>query len=166
MKRQGRARRFQNAQQAVTAPKFKGKTDDLEDHVFDVGVSNQSQLFADTIQEIAEYAGRSLKELQDIGLAIEKIKDVKFTVPTKQSTTPDLDAEAINIIYKTELGGYIKRTNQYCQNKSSMYVIVFGQCTESMRAKIEGDPKFKAIKNDSNVIALLKLICDIAFDIE
>ena len=47
-----------------------------------------------------------------------------------------------------------------------MYAIVFGQCTESMRAKIEGDPKFETIKDKSNVIALLKLIRDIAFDIE
>ena len=165
-RRHGGARRYNNTRRPVTALKFKGKMDDLEGHVFNVGVANQSQLFENTTKEIAEYAGRSLKESQDIRLTIEKVEDITFTIPKKRPTTTDLDSEAVKIIYKTELDGYIKRSNQYRQNKSSMYAIVFGPCTEWMRAKIEGDPEFETIKDNSDVIAVLKLILNITFNIE
>ena len=47
-----------------------------------------------------------------------------------------------------------------------MYVVVFGQCLELMRAKIEGDFWFDKIKQDLDVAALLKLIQNRDFDIE
>ena len=102
-KRRGGARRYQNTQRAVTASKFKGKTDELEGHIFDVGVSNQSQLFANTTKEIAEHAGQLLKEFQDIRLMIEKVEDITFPIPKKQTITWDLNEEAISIIYKTKM---------------------------------------------------------------
>ena len=71
-KRRNGARRYKIVQRAVTASEFKGKTNDLEGHIFDVGVANQSQLFATTIKEVAEYAGRTLKESQDICVAMKK----------------------------------------------------------------------------------------------
>ena len=43
-------------------------------------------------------------------------------------------------------------------NKASMYAVVYGQCTETMRAKLEGNIHFDTIKTKSDVIALLNLI--------
>ena len=103
-----------------------GKTEGLEKHIYDISVSNQTQLFSNITKEISEYAGRTLKESQDIRLAIEKIEDVTFDVPTKRTVTTALDTNTINIIYKTEIDAYIKRENVYWQNKSLMYAIVFG----------------------------------------
>ena len=159
-------RRFLNTQCNTISNKFKGKTDKLEEHFYNIGVANQSQLFANTTKEVAEYAGQNLKESQDIRLSIEQVDDVTFNIPTNCAETGGLNAKVVNIIYKTELDNYIKCTNQYRQNKSSMYAIVFGQCYKSMRAKIEGDAKFNSIKANSDVIQLLKLIRDITFNIE
>ena len=47
-----------------------------------------------------------------------------------------------------------------------MYAVVFGQCSEPMQAKIEGDKRFDTIKQDSDVVDLLRLIRNIAFDIK
>ena len=116
--------------------------------------------------KIAKYAGRTLKESQDIRLAIEKIEDVVFQMPTKRTVTTTLDTDTVNMIYKTKIDSYIKRHNVYRQNKSSMYAIVFGQCAKSMRAKVEGNATFETIKSNSDVIALLRLIRDFSHDIQ
>ena len=139
-RRGGAQRRGQSNRRATNATaKFKGKTEELEGHIYDAGVSNQAYLFASTTKEVSEYAGRKLKESQDIRLAIEKVEDVTFTIPSKRPTGGGLDTAAVEIIYKTELDGYIKRESIYRQNKASMYAVVFGQCSEPMRAKIEGN---------------------------
>ena len=65
---------YLNWQAAVTTAKFVGKSESLEKHIYDIGVTNQTQLFSNTMKEIAEYAGRTLKESQDIRLAIKKLK--------------------------------------------------------------------------------------------
>ena len=125
-RRRGGNRHFQNARRTVTTAKFKGKTNDLDGHIFDVGVANQSQLFSTTTKEVVEYAGRTLKESQDNQVAIEKVEDVTFDIPKNWAISTELDEEVVNIIYKIDLDGYIKRTGQYRQNKSYMYEIVFG----------------------------------------
>ena len=47
----GKQRRFYNRPTATA--KFKGKTSDLEGHLYDVGVMNQAQIFANTTREVA-----------------------------------------------------------------------------------------------------------------
>ena len=98
----------------------------LENHIYDIGVTNQTQLFSNTTKETAEYAGWILKESQDIRLAIEKIKDITFQISAKHAITSALDKDSTNMIYKTEIDAYIKNKNVYRQNKSSMYVLVLG----------------------------------------
>ena len=99
-------------------------------------------------------------------MAIKNVKNVTFAVPTKRSEGGGLNTAAVDIIYKAELDGCIKRDSLYCQNKASMYDVAFGQCSEPMWGKLEGDPKFEKIKRDSDVVELLHLMRDIAFDIE
>ena len=38
--------------------KFKGETEDLHGHIYDVGVQNQAELFSNSTKKIASYAGR------------------------------------------------------------------------------------------------------------
>ena len=78
-----------------------------------MGVTNQAHLFRNTTKEVSEYAGHTLKESHDILLAIKKVEDVKYELPTNRAATGGLDNAAVEIIYKTELDGYIKRENIY-----------------------------------------------------
>lgn len=143
--------------------KLKGKTEELDGFVYDVGSMSQAQIFVDTTREIAEYTGRTLKEAQDIRMAIEDLEEITLNRPTKNRTGDDEENTAI---FKIELDSYFKRLNAYRQNKATMYSIVLGQCTDAMRAKLEGDKRFNNIKVKSDVIELLKLIRSIAYDVE
>ena len=121
-KRRGGNKRFYRRPNTNNS-KTKGRTEELDGYIYDVGTNTQAQLFADTTREIAEYAGRTLKEAQDIRTAIEELEDTTLVKPTKETTG---DPDEIAAIYKIELDAYYKRLNAYRQNKATMYSIVLG----------------------------------------
>ena len=63
--------------------KFKGETTALQGHIFDVGITNQADLFTETTKKLSSYAGRTCKEPQDIRRAIEDIKKITITMPVE-----------------------------------------------------------------------------------
>ena len=65
-----RPRRYQ-----PSVAKFKGETEGLEGHIYDIGVSNQSELFNSTTKKIAGYAGRNSKEAQTMRIALQTLKN-------------------------------------------------------------------------------------------
>ena len=82
-------------------------------------------------------------------------------MPTERSSiTVDWIREKI---FEKDIEIWSKRESTYRQNKSSMFSVVLGQCSEAMRAKLESETSFKNILNDSDVIKLLELIRNIAF---
>ena len=161
-RRKGRTRGQQNI--FVQPAKFKGETEALHGHIYDVGTSNQADLFTETTKKIASYAGRTCKEPQDIRRSIEDIDDVDIPMPTERtSITNDRLREKL---FEKDIETWAKRESIYRQNKASLYSIVLGQCTEAMKAKLESDSGYETISGDSDVIELLKLIRSIAFAYE
>ena len=71
----GRGRGYHRNNRGTFQSKFKGKTEAIEDHIYDVGVGNQADIFVRTTKELAEYAGRYCKQSLDIRSAIESLKD-------------------------------------------------------------------------------------------
>ena len=69
-------------------------------------------------------------------------------------------------LYEKYIEIWLKRELLYRQNKSSMYSIALGQCSEAMKAKLEASTQFEPINDDSDLIRLLKLIRDVSFAYE
>ena len=82
----------------------------MDSYVYDVGTIAQAQLFADTTREIAEYAGRTLKEAHDITMAIKDLEEFILTKSTKAVST---DATEIKVEYTIEMEHYYKRRISY-----------------------------------------------------
>ena len=85
--RKGRNRcsRQGNPNSNTIIAKFKGRTSKLEAHIYDVGVQNQVDIFANTTKEIANYAGRHCKDLRDIRTAIERLQEATIPVPVARN---------------------------------------------------------------------------------
>ena len=69
-------------------------------------------------------------------------------------------------LYKKDIKIWSKRESLYRQNKSSMFSIVLGQCSEAMKVKLESETDYKKISSKSDVIKLLKMIRNVAFAFE
>ena len=101
---------------------FTGRTEGLEDAIYDIGISNQADMFMQTTKKIANYAGRTLKESQDTRLAIENVEDVDVPRPVlkiaakakkdpedKDSASED---EFNKLIYLKEIDTYVKSLDE------------------------------------------------------
>ena len=157
--------RFRGQQNTFVQPtKFKGETEALHGHIYDVGTSNQADLFTETTKKIAGYAGRTCKEPQDIRRAIEDIDDINIPMPSERTSITEVKIR--EKLFEKDIENWAKRESVYRQNKASLYSIVLGQCSEAMRSKLESDSTYDGISGSSDVIELLKLIRNIAFAYE
>ena len=61
---------------------------------------------------------------------IERHKDV--VCPTDHDRL-DIEAEVAKLLLGQEIDAYVERSQQYLQNKSKLYSVAPGQCTEAMK---------------------------------
>eukprot|EP00957_Ditylum_brightwellii_P003986 303669-Ditylum_brightwellii.AAC.1 len=120
--------------------------------------------FITTTRELAEYAGRTCTHSGAIHLAIIKQEDPFFNLPMLDSSLSGIERRAIaEIILAKEYNLFVKHKATYLDNKTKMYAIAYGQYSEAMRAKLEGEEGYKEAAMESDVIKLLKIIKRISY---
>ena len=161
--RQNNRRRHNNRrhqQQQPRAPKFEGRCDDLKGYIYDCNDSKQADAYAKTTKEVAEYVGRTFKYGNDVRLAIETM-----TVPTiPQPPDPAQNATRTEErLWEKRVDEVVKRETHLEENLKTLYSLVWGQCTEAMRAKVRALPQFGTMSATANSIELLECIKSQAF---
>ena len=66
--------------------------------------------------------------------------------------------EVAKLLLGKDIDEYIKRSQQYCQNKEKIYSVALGQCTEAMNNCLKGEETYEDIGGESDIIRLLLLI--------
>ena len=117
-RRSGKKGRFKGRRFAEQQ-KFKGKTEGLKGHVYNVGTTTQAEQFTETTKKLASYAGHTCKEPQDIPRAIEDLKDVTVPVPTERTSITN--SALHNKIYDKDIEIWSKRKSLYRQ-KNCHYI--------------------------------------------
>jgi hypothetical protein len=149
--------------QAATGPrftKFEGRCEELKGHIYDCSDAKQSDLFVKTTKEIALYVGRMYTYGGDIKIAIESLAMPTLKVPT------DLAAGATKtkeLIWKKKVEEYVRRETYLEENIKSLFSLVWGQCTDIMRQKVESLDAFEKLSAENDGIELLKAIKKTAF---
>ena len=75
----------------------------------------------------------------------------------------DINVELAKLLHGKEIDAYVKRSQQYLQNKAKIYSLALGQCTEAMKNRLEGEETYEDIYGEYDVICLLLLIKSIAY---
>ena len=140
-----------------TNNKFKGKCKELEGIIFDANRYNQADEYIKAVAEIAEYIGRTYENGTDVQQTIESGVRLVLDKPKKPSVdagTGKMD-ETDEYIWKKEIDYYIKRKSQLDSNLRKAYSLVWGQCSDVMREKIETLADYKDMKDNCDVLRLL-----------
>ena len=145
-----------------TKDKFKGKCKNLEGFVFDANKYNQADEYVKTWKEIAEYVGTNFDNGDDVRYTIENNKRPDFPKPVKPRNSDETD----ELIWKKEVDQFVKRREMLEKNLRKLYSLVWGQCTDVMRERLEGLPQYSQIKDDCDSLKLLELIKSINFKFE
>jgi hypothetical protein len=81
----------------------------------------------------------------------------------------DLEADAgtaATRICEKKLDEFVKRENCLEQNLQTIYSLVWGQCTEAMRQRVEGLDTYREIKATGDGLPLLLAIKDLVFNFQ
>jgi hypothetical protein len=150
-----------NQQQQQQRSGFKGKCADLQGHVYDVGLPNSNNdLFSKTTKEIAEYVACTIDGAGEFRLAMVDMVFTTLTVPaapanaTGQNEPSWVDREQ----YKLQYSEYIKKKEKRMQHETKVFPLILGQCSRTIRDRLEAHADWGAINSKSDVLALLKLI--------
>ena len=146
--------------------RFKGKCKDLEGIVCDTGLPNSQQdLFSRTTQEIAECAAREFKDGGDIRTTLTKQAFPKFKKPDPIKMLRDGDGKSTSTAdpadlerHKLEAKTSHDEETALKRNLKRVFALILGQCSPTIRDRMEASPDWEAIDRDSDTLELLKLI--------
>ena len=148
---------------AAIPKKFEGGCDDLKGNIYDCSDSKQADLFIKTTKVIAEYVGRTYKYGGDVMHAIEKLEVPVFTQPVEPIATA---TKTELRIWEKEVDEYMYRKTRLRENIKSLYALVWGQCSDIMRQKVEGMDTYSSIMNDHDGLRLLTCIKEIVYQFQ
>jgi hypothetical protein len=148
---------------APRTPKFEGKCADLKGHIYDCSDVRQSDQYTKTTKEIAEYVGRTYTYGGDARLAVETLTLPTFTIPTD----PPEDANRTETrIWEKTVDEHVKQLSYLTENMKTLYSLVWGQCTEIMRQRLEAHESFAGVSSTGDGLGLLKLVKGVAFQFQ
>ena len=137
---------------------IQGDVSELGNNVYLYGTKNQGNVYLKTTEAIAEYVGREYNKAMRI-----LVKNLKESTPVepKQPSGKISDVEMKK--YEKELSRYYTKYDEYVEYKAKVFVIIKGQCTLTMKNKVESLKDYEKIEEDDDVIRLLKGLKQLAF---
>ena len=145
---------------APRSVKFEGKCPDLKGYIYDASDARQSDQFIKTTREIAEFVGRTYKHGGDIRLAVEKLSRPTLTPP--EDHAEGAGKTEVRIWEKT-VDEHVKRIIHLDENIRTLYSLVWGQCSDVVRQKVEANKEFEDIASSGDGIKLLIIFKGISF---
>ncbi|VEU38525.1 unnamed protein product [Pseudo-nitzschia multistriata] len=168
--RGGRRRNKSSGSRPVsTQSGFKGRCDQLNGHIFDVG-STQASRYMKTKKEIVQYAGRTYGA--EVRRAINDVSCVRAIIdgdnPTKDMTKEAIKAmDEIQLTVTKEIAKrHTIKLLKYDDDMKKMYSTIHGQCTDAMIQKISADTSFTSVQDENDAIGLLRIIKKICYSYE
>ena len=144
-----------NRRAGASSTRFQGACDELKEHVFDPNdIRGGSELFTKTTKAIAEYVAREYASAGEFRNALPSLHLPGLNPPTR----PDPDDPFLMEEWKIEYREYKKKIEDRRQNMQKVYALILGQCSPTIRDRIEASDEWESINNASNPIALLRTI--------
>jgi len=144
-------------------PRFVGRCEELKDYVYDLVGSRSADSYTKTTKEIAEYVGSHYSNGGDARLAVMHLKMPSLEKPK----APPKDADATDMkIWEEEVKEFVKTKIKLKENVKKLYSLVWGQCSEAMRAKLESVDGHHELSENGDGIGLLKQIKNIVYNFQ
>jgi hypothetical protein len=97
----------------------------------------------------------------DTRLSIKSMK--VFVIEQPENSPGDVTRTEIRI-WEKSIDNYVKRKTILTENIMTAYSLIWGQCSNVMRQKVETCTYFSMISQKGDAIVLLKLIKDVAYN--
>lgn len=136
---------------------FRGEHEDLKGFVYTYDSAARANQYEKTTEKVAEWTKKELSFCMDIWRSIIDLKE-----PQMETWKPKAPVDGGDMLEKAIFGESVKeymlRKRTYDNNRSKVYTVVLGQCSEAMKAKIEGQDNWEIIHREHDLVKLLKSI--------
>jgi hypothetical protein len=135
--------------------------DELRGYIFIYGSKMQAEKYLRTKKAIGEFVGTKY------GKAMWSLVEKKQETTFKDPDEPDKDAKRAEVKkYKMLLKMRIEDKKKYQEDKSKVFRLIMGQCTTTMRNRIEASRDYEKLEEDDDVIGLLESIRELVYSNE
>jgi hypothetical protein len=144
---------------ATTTPRvrstFKGNTEEMNGHVFQCfNECEDKKQFSKTVEALGEYITKKLKYPGDMASLTKDFVRPKIPKPT------ELEVSETNrlfiAIWEKKVSPYCTRTDYFDSNLKTAYAVIWGQCSEAMKAKLTSLDDFETQSHESDCVWILK----------
>jgi hypothetical protein len=142
--------------------KWKGATTAIESHVFDRSSAYSIDAYNKTMSALADHVGSTYKSGGHIRTLIETLVKPVVTV----ADYPDNGTPTEKKLWEKRVDIALKKEQQLEDNIENLFSVVLGQCTPTMKAKLEGRADFDAMKTSFDVVVLFKAIRETTYKFE
>jgi hypothetical protein len=150
----------------MSVMKFKGRCKDLENFVYDyLTPSPAAKDYKTTTKEIGEYVGRTYEKGVEVQRIIEDGAITALAEPA-DLTSEELKSEVKKAIWKKQVEAHVKRMEKRDDNVCKAYMLVFGQCSEVVRSKLEALAGYEDMHSKYNLVELLSSIQTVMFSFQ
>ena len=137
---------------------LRGAIEELGSNVHCYGNQRQGEFCTKTTESIADYVGREHNE--DMRKLVKDGKEITLIEPT--------DPEGKETTYKVkkfekDLARYYEKMDKYNEYKAKVFLVVKGQCSLSMKNKLEAMKEYGKLEKDDDVVGLLKIIKELSY---
>ena len=122
-----------------TTSKFDGNCDALKGFTYNYSDNQQADQFNRTTLKIGKYIGSHYTRGKDISQLVETLKVPTIDMPER----PPEDANAsVKRVWQKNIDKFVDCQDQLQENIGSLYYLLKGQCTDSMKQQLESMPLY------------------------
>jgi hypothetical protein len=146
--------------------KFVSRNKGIKHDVFDNTGTNNASLFNKSLTHIEDYLLEKLDHGRDVSDAVCNMTPVTITIPKPPKGLPDpndnskmLSVDDLQIFqWKDAFTCASKRKDYYDDGLDKAYVIIFNQCSTSLKNELKAGANVSTFRQAQNPIELLRLI--------
>eukprot|EP00977_Amphora_coffeiformis_P025916 scaffold23103_cov111-Amphora_coffeaeformis.AAC.1 len=130
-------------------------------HMYSLSVAGKQACgYNETTKAIAEYVGRTYGyEMKRLVMNGNDSTPVEPTYPEG-----DNPSERDKAVWSKQYDQFLREQRKYNDDKAKVFTIVYGKCDKAMKNRIESQGAYASVEATNDVVGLLQLIKDAAYD--
>jgi hypothetical protein len=135
--------------------------EELRGYIFTYGTPGQQSNYIRAKKALADYVGTKFKFAKELYKAINGEEEIELVEPEPPTAAKPSQIEMKR--YEVLCNRHFAKVDEYEREKTKLFRTIMGQCSPTLRDKLESMKEFPRLEETDNFIGLLKLIHSLAY---
>jgi hypothetical protein len=135
--------------------------EELRGYIFTYGTQSQQSNYIRTKRALSDHVGTTFKLAKELYKALNGGKEVELVEPEKPTSTKPTQIEVKR--YEVLCNRHFAKVEEYKRERTKLFRLIMGQCSPTLRDKLESMAEFPKLEETDNFTGLLKLIHELVY---